>query len=577
MPQVEILRHAIDAARAGNPEVARVHLQKAAEIVPDDPAVWLWLSWLSDSPVSMIQCLELVRRHNDYREIAEAGLAFARGLARFDCDALLPEAPEGRGADNDRASENARSADETEEVPGADETIAATESDDEFESETTAEIATPSDETDSPADSLAEAEVEGPALESDNTQETVDGESAADQPPVEVTESEETATLDNLDDIDEEFEAAASSLWDGIALLSRTADAVADELKADSEFDGDDAVGSEETAIIDLKPNQVDPDASPPGEQAKAGSDPDASEEGNSWFDYWLPEDERAAKSTSLDDNAADQIPEESAATPGPLSAEVAEAEVDPHEESCVSENKVVLEEVQDKSPSQVTVNEPAEDSGNSLTGEVEYKPAVLEIVDDNPFESPSTNDEQQQVTAEAEHSDAAEAEFGAETAGGYVPPVAQTVFDIPVALQGDADPLPRAPGDEDESDDEEAMAGWSAPTPAHQSEDVWRAAQSDWFSVGHQQKSEALIPHENPLSEPPAASGGPSNPAAISPQASTLTTPAQPEVRAANQSIFDAEPTPPAVIPASQPLSGPSTMPKTSDTSITTDSRAPT
>ena len=51
---------------------------------------WLlgWLSWLADSPVSMIQCLELVKRQPDYRDIAESGLAFARALARFDCNAI---------------------------------------------------------------------------------------------------------------------------------------------------------------------------------------------------------------------------------------------------------------------------------------------------------------------------------------------------------------------------------------------------------------------------------------------------------------------------------------------------------
>ena len=558
MSQVEILRHAIDAARAGNPELARVHLQKAAEIVPDDPAVWLWLSWLSDSPVSMIQCLELVRRHDDYREIAEAGLAFARGLARFDCDALLPEAPEDFGAENDTASENAGPADESGKMPGADETIAETEfGDEEFEAETTSEATEFSPEVTSfPADSLAGAEVEEPALESDDTQQAVDGGSAADQPAIESTESEEAAALDNLEDIDEEFEAAASSLWDGIALLSRTADAVADELKADSEFQADEAVGSEETAISELEPNHVDADASPRGEQVKAGSDADASEEGNSWFDYWLPEDERAARSTSLGESVPDQIRQDAVATPESLSADVAEAEVaevdaESRKESSVTEDANVLEEVvQDESSGPAATDDEPESRTGPSRGEAQ--PAVLEIVDGNPFEKTSTDGEPE-PTVEAAYNDSADAESDVEPASGYVPPVAQTVFDIPVALQGDADPLP--PGSDDELTDEESVAGWSAPTSAHQPEDVWRAAQSDWFSVGHQQKSEALIPHENASSEPPsAASSEPSAPAEFSRQASSPATPGQPEVRTANQSIFDAEPTPPAVIPASQP-----------------------
>ena len=57
MSHDQLIRHAVDAARAGNPALARIHLQKVAETAPDDPTVWLWLSWLADSPVSMIQCL----------------------------------------------------------------------------------------------------------------------------------------------------------------------------------------------------------------------------------------------------------------------------------------------------------------------------------------------------------------------------------------------------------------------------------------------------------------------------------------------------------------------------------------
>ena len=369
----------------------------------------------------------------------------------------------------------------------------------------------------------------------------------AEQPAIEATEKDETAALDNLDDIDEEFEAAASSLWDGIALLSRTADAVADELKADSEFQADETVGSKETAIRELEHNHDDADDSPPGEQLEAGSDADASEEGNSWFDYWLPEDERAARSTSVIESVANQIPEETSATPETHSADVteadvAEAEVESLKESSVTEDAVVLEEVvQDESSGPAATD----DEPESLTGPSrgETQPAVLEIVDGNPFEKPSTDGEPES-TFEAGYRDSADSESDVE------PPGAQAVFDIPVALQGDADPLP--PSSEDEADDEESVAGWSTPAPAHQPEDVWRAAQSDWFSVGHQQKSEALIPHENPLSEPPsAASSQPSAPAEFSHQASSPTTP---EARTVNQSIFDAEPTPPAVIPTSQP-----------------------
>jgi twitching motility two-component system response regulator PilG len=83
MSHTQFLRHAIDAAKAGNPALSKVHLQKAAEVAPDDPAVWLWMGWLSDSPLSMIQCLESVVQNEQFKDVAEAGLVFARTLAAF--------------------------------------------------------------------------------------------------------------------------------------------------------------------------------------------------------------------------------------------------------------------------------------------------------------------------------------------------------------------------------------------------------------------------------------------------------------------------------------------------------------
>jgi twitching motility two-component system response regulator PilG len=86
MAHTQVLRHAIDAAKAGNPALAKIHLQKAAEAAPDDPAVWLWMAWLSDSPLSMIQCLDNVVDHEQFKEVAESGLVFARTLASFKFD-----------------------------------------------------------------------------------------------------------------------------------------------------------------------------------------------------------------------------------------------------------------------------------------------------------------------------------------------------------------------------------------------------------------------------------------------------------------------------------------------------------
>jgi len=83
MSNTQVLHHAAAAAKSGNPDLARIHLQKAAASDPDDPSVWLWMSWLADSPLCMIQCLEMVQSHPGYRQVAQAGLTFARALAAW--------------------------------------------------------------------------------------------------------------------------------------------------------------------------------------------------------------------------------------------------------------------------------------------------------------------------------------------------------------------------------------------------------------------------------------------------------------------------------------------------------------
>ncbi|MFT4556186.1 MAG: twitching motility two-component system response regulator PilG [Planctomycetaceae bacterium] len=80
MQNTDSLSRAIHAARAGQPALARFHCQQAAEMQSDDPLVWLWLAWLSDSPTSMYRCLQVAQRDARYSEIAEAGIAFARAL-----------------------------------------------------------------------------------------------------------------------------------------------------------------------------------------------------------------------------------------------------------------------------------------------------------------------------------------------------------------------------------------------------------------------------------------------------------------------------------------------------------------
>ena len=90
MSHVQNLQHAVMAAKAGNPSLARVHLHKAAEEAPDNPAVWLWMGWLAESPISMIQCLETAMQDERHRNVAQAGLAFAHALSAYQVGATEP-------------------------------------------------------------------------------------------------------------------------------------------------------------------------------------------------------------------------------------------------------------------------------------------------------------------------------------------------------------------------------------------------------------------------------------------------------------------------------------------------------
>lgn len=97
MSHVHPLQHAAAAARAGNSALAKIHLQKAAEADPDDPAVWLWMGWLSDSPMSMVQCLEMLLDNEQFRPAAEAGMYFAKTLAEFRYGADASASPDANG------------------------------------------------------------------------------------------------------------------------------------------------------------------------------------------------------------------------------------------------------------------------------------------------------------------------------------------------------------------------------------------------------------------------------------------------------------------------------------------------
>lgn len=93
------IRQAVAAAKAGNPSLAKIQLQKAAEETPDDPVVWLWLGWLADSPANAVKCLELARSSERLQKVVAAGIEFAEGLAEFQLELPTAETCEDAGAE----------------------------------------------------------------------------------------------------------------------------------------------------------------------------------------------------------------------------------------------------------------------------------------------------------------------------------------------------------------------------------------------------------------------------------------------------------------------------------------------
>lgn len=76
------LRRGVAAARAGLRSVAAAQFERAAESLPDDPNVWLWLAWVANSPDNTIRCLERVLELSPGHAVATAGLTWARGLSQ---------------------------------------------------------------------------------------------------------------------------------------------------------------------------------------------------------------------------------------------------------------------------------------------------------------------------------------------------------------------------------------------------------------------------------------------------------------------------------------------------------------
>ena len=80
---LDSLKKAIAAAQSGNKILARLHLEQAVASNPDNPAGWLWLAWVADSPAAAVSALEQSRLNSPNPTLLEHGLAWARGMQEF--------------------------------------------------------------------------------------------------------------------------------------------------------------------------------------------------------------------------------------------------------------------------------------------------------------------------------------------------------------------------------------------------------------------------------------------------------------------------------------------------------------
>lgn len=198
----EWIQHAIAAAKAGNPSVAKNQLQKAAEEAPGDPAIWLWMGWLADSPASAAQCLELARSDGRFEKVAVAGIVFAKALAEFQ---LQPQpeavAEECEDTPTEVAEQNNPQLDPVEAV---EEVVAAVES---LQQEDTLESAAAT-----VAEPLTEALLKEEAIELPlESAPACDGPEPVSEDVEEFNEQHPVAT--SGDDVEAELMQSANELW----------------------------------------------------------------------------------------------------------------------------------------------------------------------------------------------------------------------------------------------------------------------------------------------------------------------------------------------------------------------------
>jgi len=266
------IQHAVAAAKAGNPSVAKIQLQKAAEVAPGDPAIWLWMGWLADSPASAAQCLELARSDARFEKIAVAGIEFAKALAEFQLDEISE-------TDTESTDENETATDVDEQNDAVNDSVEAVE-----EVVAAVESLQQEDATESTVDPVIEESIDvagvSPVVDesvaSDSDVDAVGDEASveapvADQPnrEADVPTSNEVA-VENRDaaddqqpesasgnDVEAELMQSANELWqsddesdDETATAASVSEVNLDESEDDFSFASDDSDEAEFGAVI---------------------------------------------------------------------------------------------------------------------------------------------------------------------------------------------------------------------------------------------------------------------------------------------------------------------------------------
>ena len=211
------IRHAVAAAKAGNPSVAKIQLQKAAEADPDNPAIWLWMGWLADSPANAAHCLEIARSDARFEKIAVAGIEFSKALADFQLDQFSEASDQtAENADHDSAPEAASQKHQVKgPVEAVEDVVAAVES---LQKEDVSEL--PADDV---VDEISDVSTDDAPLE-DEVQ-TVDDVQAVDFEEIEPAASQPTESSVDVEaaapaaaeietaDVEVELMRSANELW----------------------------------------------------------------------------------------------------------------------------------------------------------------------------------------------------------------------------------------------------------------------------------------------------------------------------------------------------------------------------